>query len=194
MPTSLADQQIHNKTRRTLRFIGLSLLVYVGAGLIAGGALRWLPEFRGPREAMFPRVFWVTSLLLIAGSTALHRAVGFVKLEKQREFRQSLILALVLGVLFVGLQAYGLKTMVDHQRPGETQTGSNAFLTAVSGLHAMHFTVALWWLLWVLLSAFEDRYDHEYYWGVTACGWFWHGLGIVWGAVLAVFLIASNFQ
>jgi len=64
----------------------------------------------------------------------------------------------------------------------------------MSGVHALHFTVAIWWLLWVLLSALEDRYDHEYYWGVYACGWFWHALGAVWAVLLAVFLIAANFQ
>ncbi|MCY2965843.1 MAG: hypothetical protein NT069_19800, partial [Planctomycetota bacterium] len=94
----------------------------------------------------------------------------------------------------VGLQAYGLKILFTHQRVAETQTGSNAFLTVVSGLHAMHFTVALWWLLWVLIGALDDRYDHEFHWGVSACGWFWHVLGIVWGVVLTVFLIAANFQ
>lgn len=194
MPLSLAERQVQNRTRRTLRFIGISLVVYVATGLVAAGGLQWIPAPRTSREAMFPPVFWLTSALLVAGSWCLHRAVGYVKREKQREFRRLLFGALVLGVLFVGLQACGLKLMISHQQVGEAQTGSNAFLTVLSGLHAMHFTVALWWLLWVLLCAAEDRYDHEYYWGVSACGWFWHVLGIVWGVVLAVFLIAANFQ
>lgn len=194
MPTSLADRQVINRTRRTLRFIGLSLTVYLSAGIIAGLAIEWLPERPAGRETFFPPVFVATTGILVAGSMSLHRAVQCVRVEKQQRFRAALVRSLILGVLFVGLQAYGLRTMIRHQVPGEVQTGSNAFLTMLSGLHAMHFTVALWWLLWITLCAFEDRYDHEYYWGVLACGWFWHVLGIIWGLVLLVFLIGTNFQ
>ncbi|MCY2967477.1 MAG: hypothetical protein NT069_28245, partial [Planctomycetota bacterium] len=93
MTLSLAERQIQNRTRRALRFIGASLVVYVVAGLVAAAALRWLPESRRANEAMFPPVFAVTSALLVAGSVCLHRAIGFVKREKQREFRQSLLAA-----------------------------------------------------------------------------------------------------
>ncbi|HBH50541.1 MAG TPA: hypothetical protein DDY91_01475 [Planctomycetaceae bacterium] len=194
MTASLAEQQVLNKSRRALRFIGLSMVVYLLAGGVSLLGFRWIPRLGSAREAVFPTVFWLSTPALLAGSLALHRAVGFVRWEKQRQFRHALVQALLLGVLFVGLQGCGLKMMLEHQDPSESQTGSNAFLTVISALHAMHFTVALWWLLWVLISAFDDRYDHESYWGVTACGWFWHGLGIVWGVVLLVFLIATCFQ
>lgn len=194
MHASVAERNIRLRTRRTLRFIGISAAVYLVAGAIAALGMWWLPPPRSAREALFPPVFVLTSLLLVAGSLALHRAIGFVRREEQPAFRRSLWWALAWGVLFVGLQACGLKWLIDHQHPGEAQTGSNAFLVMMSGVHALHFTVAIWWLLWVLLSALEDRYDHEYYWGVYACGWFWHALGAVWAVLLAVFLIAANFQ
>ena len=54
-------------------------------------------------------------------------------------------------------------------------------------LHVLHFTVAMMFLVYVMLRSFQDRYDHEYYFGVTVCTWFWHVLGIVWVAILLVF-------
>jgi heme/copper-type cytochrome/quinol oxidase subunit 3 len=45
-------------------------------------------------------------------------------------------------------------------------------------------------LLWVTLSAFADRYDHEYCWGVSFAAWCWHVLGVVWLAILFVFAMA----
>jgi hypothetical protein len=59
-------------------------------------------------------------------------------------------------------------------------------------LHAMHFTLALMFLVWVTLGAFADRYDHEYFWGVVVCAWFWHALGIAWGCILIVFAISTG--
>ena len=92
-------------------------------------------------------------------------------------FRRSLIGALVAGTLFVGVQSYGLKCLMRNQVADETQTGANAFIAIMVALHAMHLSLALLFLIWVTLNALADRYDHEYFWGVRVCAWFWHGLG-----------------
>jgi len=52
--------------------------------------------------------------------------------------------------------------------------------------------VALLFLVFIYLRALADRYDHEYSWGVTFCGWFWHGLGIIWITIVAVFMVAGT--
>jgi hypothetical protein len=44
----------------------------------------------------------------------------------------------------------------------------------------------------VTLGALADRYDHEYFWGVSLCAWFWHALGIVWVCILIVFVISTG--
>ena len=98
------------------------------------------------------------------------------------------ILALLFAVLFTSVQSYGLwafmRSTRDYQNP---QLNTHGFVFMFAALHAMHFVVAQSVLLWVTLSAFLDRYDHEYYWGVTVCTYFWHLLGIVWLGLLAVF-------
>ena len=66
-----------------------------------------------------------------------------------------------------------------------------AFVLALASLHAMHVIVATLFLSLVTVRTFAERYDHEYYWGVSVVAWFWHGLGIVWLAILAVFAIAA---
>jgi cytochrome c oxidase subunit 3 len=174
-----------------LRFIFVSAGVYAAAGLLAYVLVRFIAAPMGPGEALLPRAFWFTTALLIAGSAALQRAVWFVRREKQDQFRRCLVSALVSGTLFVGIQSYALWGLVRHQNPEEVQTGANAFLTMLATLHAMHFTLALLFLVWVTLNALADRYDHEYFWGVTVCASFWHLLGIAWIVILAVFLIAA---
>ena len=78
--------------------------------------------------------------------------------------------------------------MKDYQ---QTQTNAHGFVFMFAALHAMHFLVAQSVLLWVTLAAFCDRYDHEYYFGVTFAAWFWHVLGIAWLAILCVFSVAT---
>ncbi|MFO1093983.1 MAG: hypothetical protein U0992_11835 [Planctomycetaceae bacterium] len=41
--------------------------------------------------------------------------------------------------------------------------------------------------------AHAERYDHEYYWGVSVCAWFWHALGIAWLFVLLCLALAAIY-
>jgi len=121
-----------------------------------------------------------------------HRAVGAVRREKQRRFRRRLLIALIAGVGFVAVQSYGLWCLFGSQpRTAEAaSTGPQAFVFVLTVLHGMHVSIALMFLTFVYLKSLINRYDHEYHWGVTFCGWFWHALGMVWLAIVFVFLIA----
>ncbi|MGQ0633060.1 MAG: cytochrome c oxidase subunit 3 [Planctomycetaceae bacterium] len=179
-------------TRLAIRFIASSAAVYVAAGALAYALSRLPAVADRAAEVVMPRVFWGTTLLLGLGSVCLARACRYVQVEKQRPFRLSLIAALAAGVMFVGVQVYGLMCLVRHQDPGQAQTGANAFVTVFAALHAMHFSLALLFLVWIVINALADRYDHEYFWGVTLCAWFWHALGLAWCVILAVFLIVTK--
>ena len=69
------------------------------------------------------------------------------------------------GRCLVGVQGYGLWYLKENQDPARVVTGSNAFIFVFAFLHAMHFIVALLFLVFVTLQGLADRYDHEYYWG-----------------------------
>ena len=139
-----------------------------------------------------PTAFQFGTMLLALGSWCLHDAHTNVRLERQPRFRRSLMFALVAAVLFVAVQSYGMWALIKSISPDlEMQTSVHGMVIMFAAIHAMHFIVAQAVLLWVTLSAFEDRYDHEYYWGVTFAGWCWHVLGIVWIAILCIFAVAA---
>lgn len=145
-----------------------------------------------PSEKLrLPSAFLCSSVFLAAGSIFLERARAFVKRERQSDFRRSLGFALGFATAFVAVQGYGLWA-IDKGLPGpqQAQVGVHGFVVMLTAVHGMHFIVAQSVLLWVTLSAFADRYDHEYYWGVTFATWFWHALGIVWGGILLVFTMS----
>lgn len=192
MVSPVASRRSPDSATLTIRFIGLAAAAGFTAGLLAWLLVRLFPPAAVARETALPWVFWITTLFLAGGSLALQRAVGFVRRERQTPFRRHLVAALTAGILFVGVQLYGLLCLVRNQDPKEVQTGANAFVTIFASLHAMHFFLALLFLTWVTLNALADRYDHEYYWTVIVCGWFWHALGIVWLVILGVILIAAR--
>ncbi len=138
-----------------------------------------------------PAAFGFSTVFLAVGSFYLERARMRVRREQQPEFRQTLVTALGFAMLFVSVQGFGIWAIdKGTQDPKEAQIGVHGFVIMLTALHGMHFMVAQSVLLWVTLSAFADRYDHEYYWGVTFASWCWHVLGIVWLAILVVFSMA----
>jgi len=186
-------QTIHRSappSRFAVRFILVSAGVYAAVIGLAASLIYFFPTPVAAGRVVFPAAFWFTTLLLALGSGFLQHAAHCVRIERQKPFRRSLLLAVLTGILFVGAQFYGLLSLYRNQNPDDVQTGANAFIATLGFLHAMHFSLALLFLVWVTLNALADRYDHEYSWGVTLCAWFWHGLGIVWVCILVVFAIA----
>lgn len=180
------------RTRLTRRFF-LAVLVQASvAGAIAAG-LALLNGRPAPTPRLtLPAAFQFATFFLALGSWLVHRAVHFVRLERQPEFRLFLLLALATAALFTGIQSFGLYQFTSGVAGSpDTQLNVHGFVFMFTALHALHFVIAQSVLLWVTLCAMVDRYDHEYYWGVTFAAWCWHVLGIVWVAILCVFAIAS---
>ncbi|MDB5336505.1 MAG: cytochrome o ubiquinol oxidase subunit [Planctomycetaceae bacterium] len=173
------------------RFFWLTLSVF-SIGCAVARLLVLLTAGRTPSAwGHFPPAFCVSSVLLLIGSVALHRALQAVRIEKPASFRRALLVALGSGTLFVGIQSFGLWCLIQQQRPEDASTGVNAFMVMLAALHGLHFTVALMFLSYVTIKGFAARYDHEYFWGVQVCAWFWHALGLIWLAILGVFLITA---
>ena len=175
-----------------IRFFLAAVVFGLASGVICWGLARRFGKSCGVASPAFA----VSTALLWSGSFALSRALEFVRREKQAAFRRSLKTALVLGVLFTGVQAYALwsilPTTAEQRTPESAELGAVAYVMMFGSVHALHFALAVLFVLLITLRAAEDRYDHEYHWGVTLCTWFWHGLGVVWMAILLVLYFAHQ--
>ncbi len=185
----------YSRTHGHSEFARRLFIVYAAVvGCAAGIGWCLIPILGAPNQhekLILPPAFAGSSLLLVLGSGFLHRAVVNVRLERQKPFRTSLVSSLIAGTLFVAIQSYGLWYVLKAATPtAHGETGVHGFVFVFAILHGFHFTVAMMFLVFVTLKSFIDRYDHEYYWGVTVCAWFWHVLGIVWVAILLVFFFA----
>ena len=173
-----------------LRFAFVSGLLFLVSGALGSLLLRLFPVNATSRSALFPPAFLISTVLLAVGSVSLSRACAFVRRERQVPFRRSLLISIGAGALFVTTQSYALTVLVRQTPASHVAIGAKAFVAVLAALHVMHFAIALMFLVYITVQAFADRYDHEYYWGVTICAWFWHALGIVWILVLGVIAIA----
>lgn len=186
----MTDRDTDGQAAFAVRYFLLSVTIFGVAALLAGVLIHFAPPAVRPDRLPFPPAFWVSSLLLFFGSVALSRALSHVRVEKQAAFRRTLLAALGAGTLFIAVQSYGLWCLLQGQNPSEVATGASAFIVVFAVLHALHVSLAMLFLVFVTLRGFADRYDHEYFWGVTVCAYFWHFLGVVWLCILTVFAFA----
>jgi len=187
----IPDRHADGQSRVAIRFfLSSSAVLTAGIAIMVGLALVFGRPV-GVRDAWFPPAFAVSSLLLALGSGTLERAIGFVRREQQAGFRRWLLISLGVGTAFIGIQGFGLWTLLPaHRAASDASLGVTPFVLMLAGLHAVHLTVAVLFLAFVATRAFADRYDHEYHWGVRFCGYFWHALGVAWLFILAIFAIA----
>lgn len=189
----MTSRWAENQTMMARRFF---LATIAQAGVSVGLAILLGKLFGQPprtETVQLPESFKLGTAFLAIGSWFLHCGLNYVKQERQLEFRRSLLQALGFAILFVGVQSFGLwgfmRSTADYQNP---QLNTHGFVFMFAALHGMHFLIAQSVLLWVTLAAHYDRYDHEYYFGVTFAAWFWHALGIAWLAILFVFSIVTT--
>jgi cytochrome c oxidase subunit 3 len=179
------------QSQLAVRFVAAVMAVCLEAGVVGAVLFRFGRMVPSEEGLHFPAAFGLSTCLLLLGSVGLSCAVRNVRRERQVPFRRWLATAWVLGGLFLAFQSYGLWCLIPAERSAQlAQTGLTPFVMMLAGLHALHFVVAVLFLSFVLVRSLADRYDHEYYWGVTVCAWFWHLLGIAWMGILAIFTVA----
>ncbi|MFN0195710.1 MAG: hypothetical protein ACKVT0_03135 [Planctomycetaceae bacterium] len=173
-----------------LRIFALGVAVLSAAGGLGYFCAKVLGQSFIDAGPKLPIPFWVSTCLLLLTSVLLQLALADVKRERQLSFRKRLWFALFSVTMFLAIQGYGLWGFVQRNRPEEATTGSEPFILAFAALHGAHVIVAVLVLVYVIVQGLSNRYDHEYYWGVVVCTFFWHALGWVWLCILGASLIA----
>ena len=180
-----------------VRFFVVASIAFASAGGITTSLIHNARAIPPLTHARIPGAFWCSTLLLVAGSLSLHMAVQYVRREKQRQLLTCLWAGVASGTLFVGVQGYGLWMLTRAYRegipPGSDELVAGEFGVVFAGLHAAHFIVALLFVIYTTVHAVSHRYDHEYYWGITFCAWFWHALGVVWGVIFGILILITLF-
>src|SRR5688572_13341845 len=98
----MPEFRVIRPSRLAIRFFAVAAVALASAGGITTLLIRLGRSTPPETHAQIPGAFWVSTLLLAAGSLSLHWAVKFVRREKQRQFRLCLWAGVLCGTLFVG--------------------------------------------------------------------------------------------
>ncbi len=157
------------------------LLVYLI--ILRNEAPTWPP----PDSPPLPRLMWLSTLILLLLSGALHAGTGAIRAGRSRGLVRWLLLALGLLAAFVLNQAICWQLFVGDYRAANSWRLVGMFQVFMV-IHAAHVIGGVVPLLIVTRNAEQRRYTPRRYAGVRYCAAYWHFLDAVWIIMLVALL------
>jgi len=121
-----------------------------------------------------PLINTLILLCSVAAATWAHHAIAHE--NNRKDMINGLILAILLGIIFTGFQAYEYS----HAAFGFAGNiyGANFFMA--TGFHGFHVIVGTIFLAVCLFRATKGHFTPEQHVGFEAAAWYWHFVDVVW--------------
>ena len=181
---SVIKNKIHPHKFTLWVAIGSIVMMFAGltsAYIVKSGQAGW-------HEVKTPKVFIVSTTLLLISSVTIQAALRSFKQRAMAQFRSLLLTTFVLGIAFVVLQWIGFNWLWDRGVRFEGSSGAGQFLYVIFGLHALHViggVVALTILLIRQYVGHTRIYNATPYESMST---YWHFVHALW-IYLFVFFI-----
>ncbi len=117
-----------------------------------------------------------TLILLCSGAAATWAHHAIAHENNRKDMINGLILAILLGIIFTGFQAYEY-THAAFGFAGNIY-GANFFMA--TGFHGFHVIVGTIFLAVCLFRATKGHFTPEQHVGFEAAAWYWHFVDVVW--------------
>ena len=143
------------------------------------------PENQLPHELLGIAFTAVLAAILLASSLTMVLSIAAIRRDNQRWFRIWLLATILLGLSFLGGQAYEFTHLYSEKLTlGSSLLGSTFFV--LTGFHGTHVAIGVSWLLSVLWRSRKNRYSSSAHMDVELVGLYWHFVDLVWVAVFTL--------
>jgi cytochrome c oxidase subunit III len=129
-----------------------------------------------------------TLLLLSSGATLTWAHWGLLK-NNRSQLNLGLILTIVLGLVFLGFQAYEYAEAYAHGLKLTTGVYGSTFFM-LTGFHGFHVTLGATMLIVVWLRSRKGHFTPERHFAFEAVAWYWHFVDVVWlGLFIVIYML-----
>ncbi len=125
-----------------------------------------------------------TAVLLVSSFTSGLASLAAEE-RSHRWFQIAMLSTFVLGGLFLALEVYEFAEFVA-QGAGPTRSAFLSAFYSLVGLHGLHVTAGLLWLLTVMAQIYAKGFREDMLRRFACFALFWHALDIIWVAVFTV--------
>jgi cytochrome c oxidase subunit 3 len=127
----------------------------------------------------------VNTFILVTSSYFVVRALEAIGYDgNQKGLRNNLIAVIVLGLVFLGGQAFEWTTLFSEGVNFSTTYGLPFF--TVTGIHGTHVFVGVLWAVYLLVGHGRKPFTKDNHLGIENFGLYWHFVDIVWIVLFTV--------
>jgi cytochrome c oxidase subunit 3 len=155
----------------TMMFAGIT-----SAFVVSKSRADWLKGFQ------LPTAFYWSTLVIIGCSVTFHLAKLAIKKDQNSKTSIYLLLTLLLGCSFVGLQFLGFNQIIaeGYYFTGQASSITTTFLYIVTLVHLLHLAGGIISLLIIIYNHFKQKYNSTQTIGIELGAMYWHFLDVLW--------------
>jgi len=187
----------HPPTATGLENIKLAFWTFIGSEtLFFGSLISTYMVYKGasvagpyPHEVLNIPLTSVSTFVLLMSSLAMVLALNAVHNGSRAGTLAWLMVVAVLGLMFLGFQAYEFTHFVHEGLTIKTSVFGSSFFV-LTGFHGAHVAVGVLWMLTLWILALRGKIGKEDALKVEIAGLYWHFVDVVWIAIFTlVYLI-----
>jgi len=156
----------------------------VGYLVVRLRATDWPP----PGMPRLPAGLWLATVVLLAGSVTIHRALRAIRLGHRARSTRWLQATLALALVFLFVQSWNWWGLIRLHMTAASNLYAFTFFM-LTGLHAAHVIGGIALLVIVLVRCRRGRYGSDHHGGVTYAAMYWHFLDAIWLVLFAVMVV-----
>ncbi|MBK9712499.1 MAG: heme-copper oxidase subunit III [Kouleothrix sp.] len=161
-------------------------LIYKPRNLAAGG-----PD---PKEALGIGVTSALAAILLASSVTMVLALAAIRRGDRRLFRIWLLATVVLGLCFLGGQAYEFTELIVGEEITMPTSIFGMTFFILTGFHGTHVAIGVIWLLSTFAKVMRYPRSPENVMDVEIAGLYWHFVDLVWVAIFTLIYLLPDFK
>jgi cytochrome c oxidase subunit 3 len=144
------------------------------------------PTGPGPRDVFDIPLTAVATFTLLASSLTMGLAVNAIARNRLRSLRTWLVVTALLGLGFLGMQAYEFTDFWQKGLHYNTSMFSASFFT-LTGFHGLHVSFGVSWIISLLVYSLRAKdVDARQTVRFETAGLYWHFVDIVWVVIFTV--------
>ncbi|MBI3137179.1 MAG: cytochrome c oxidase subunit 3 [Sphingobacteriales bacterium] len=167
--------------------IGSLVMMFAGltsAFIVKSNQVNWKP-------VSLPRVFWVSTGIILLSSLAIQLAVRSFKNREMNRYRLLTGITVLLGAAFLVCQWMGFRELWAQQITFRG-AGGGQFLYVIFGLHALHVLGGLIALFIMFIKGFFGKTKLYSSVPVEVAATYWHFVDALWIYLLVFFLVIGK--
>ena len=141
--------------------------------------------------SIFSSLVIINTVILIISSVTLHYAHVALRNGDHGRFKGLLGTTLLLGIVFLGGQAYEYYEFIVHEGFTITEGAYASAFYGLTGLHGLHVTMGAVLIGIVFVRALYGQYSAEKHTSVSTVSMYWHFVDVVWVFLVVVLYVGA---